>query len=81
MGGGFKEDDAVWKEPQQPKNEQLPELKVGGFLLVVIFLKFYTCMYTAVRKELTQPKNGQLPELKIRCFLLFVMFLLFCSKG
>ena len=29
MGGGFKEDDAVWKEPTQPKNEQLPELKVG----------------------------------------------------
>jgi len=27
VGGGFKEDDAVWKEPQQPKNEQLPELK------------------------------------------------------
>jgi len=27
VGGGFKEDDAVWKEPAQPKNEQLPELK------------------------------------------------------
>lgn len=27
VGGGFKEDDAVWKEPDQPKNECLPELK------------------------------------------------------
>merc|ERR1712088_106051 len=27
VGGGFKEDDAVWKEPTQPKNDQLPELK------------------------------------------------------
>merc|ERR1712130_1022557 len=27
VGGGFKEDDAVWKEPEQPKNDQLPELK------------------------------------------------------
>jgi len=27
VGGGFKEDDAVWKEPDQPKNDQLPELK------------------------------------------------------
>ena len=27
IGGGFKEDDAVWKEPEQPKNECLPELK------------------------------------------------------
>ena len=69
MGGGFKEDDAVWKEPAQPKNEQLPELKVGCFLLVGIFLKFYTCMYTATRKDPTKPKNGHLPELKIRCFL------------
>lgn len=25
IGGGFKEDDAVWKEPEQPKNECLPE--------------------------------------------------------
>ena len=24
IGGGFKEDDAVWKEPEQPKNECLP---------------------------------------------------------
>ena len=28
IGGGFKEDDAVWKEPENPRNEQLPELKV-----------------------------------------------------
>ena len=27
IGGGFKEDDAVWCEPEQPKNECLPELK------------------------------------------------------
>lgn len=24
IGGGFKEDDAVWKEPEQPKNNCLP---------------------------------------------------------
>ena len=28
VGGGFKEDDAVWKEPDQPKNDQLPVVKV-----------------------------------------------------
>merc|ERR1711934_401677 len=27
VGGGFKEDDAVWKEPDQPKNDQLPVVK------------------------------------------------------
>ena len=27
IGGGFKEDDAVWKEPEQPKNDCLPEIK------------------------------------------------------
>ena len=27
IGGGFKEDDAVWCEPEQPKNDCLPDLK------------------------------------------------------
>ena len=27
IGGGFKEDDAVWREPEMPKNECLPEAK------------------------------------------------------
>ena len=27
IGGGFKEDDAVWKEPEMPRNECLPEAK------------------------------------------------------
>ena len=26
-GGGFKEDDAVWAEPQMPRGDQLPEAK------------------------------------------------------
>ena len=38
IGGGFKEDDAVWKEPENPRNEQLPELKVLSLLAMVICL-------------------------------------------
>ena len=35
MGGGFKEDDAVWKEPDQPKNDQLPVVKVQAACFVI----------------------------------------------
>ena len=27
IGGGFKEDDAIWREPEQPKNVSLPNAK------------------------------------------------------
>ena len=50
VGGGFKEDDAVWKEPAQPKNEQLPELKVGCLLLVAISLLFFTTLHNSEKR-------------------------------